>query len=207
MKNFNNKYFYCLITALLLSTSGCLSLGPSTLKFEDSLAPSTISTNQITSNITLEMFQDIRTKNKAPELIGGKQAGLGLPVNDVSVDRPIAEIIHNELRRELTNNGYTNNNLDENITITGKILDFWIGTDVTALYWDVYGEVQIEIEIKTTNGEPIKIGPYYAKNIERTYTGPIDTIMTKVIMSSLNEVIKKILSDNNFTNMIPKTTK
>jgi|GEM_PF-2474228 len=203
MINFKAKYFYCLIAALLLSTSGCLSSGPSTLRFEDSLAPIT---DQVASNIKLEMFQDVRTQKKGPELIGGKQAGLGLPVNDVSVARPIAEIIHNEFRRELTNNGYTNNNISDNFIITGKILNFWIGTDVTALYWDVYGEVQIEIEIRNTKGKSIKIGPYYAKNIERTYTGPSDTIMTKVILSSLNEVIKKILSDNDFTKMIPKTT-
>ncbi len=207
MKLFNKKHNCWLITVLILSISGCLSIGPSTLRFEDSLAPDTKSTNQITSNITLEKFKDVRTNNKTPELIGGKQVGLGMSPYDVSVERPIAEIIHNKFRRELISNVHSNNNIDENFTITGKILDFWIGTDVTALYWDVYGEVQIEIEIKNTKGESIKVGPHYEKKIERTYSGPSDTIMTKVILSSLDEVIKKILSDDNFTKMIPKKTK
>jgi len=147
---------------------------------------------------TIVKFQDVRYGKDKPEIIGHREAAFGVSMGDVQVERPISEIVHDAFSRELINNGYSIVNTDETFTITGKILTFWVGTDVTALYWDVYGEVRIEIEVKKANGEIIKIGPYYSKNIERTYTNPSVPIMERVLLASINEVIRKILSDKDF---------
>jgi len=99
--------------------------------------------------------------------------------------------------------GYNIVTTGEDSTIPGKILNFWVGTDVTALYWDVYGEVRIEVEVKYATGETTKVGPYDARSVERTYVNPSVPIMERVALLSLNEVFGKILSDKGFAKKSP----
>jgi len=198
MKKSTNKYLYFSIITLFLFTSGCVSFGTSTLRLNYESLTNTKSTNSPAPNIRLLNFQDVRDGKNEPEIIGHRQAALGVSMGDVQVERPIFEIVHNAFSRELMQNGYSIVNTGEDFTIAGKILNFWVGTDVTALYWDVYGEVRIEIEVENTNGETTKVGPYYAKNVERTYTNPSVPIMERVLLASLKEVIGKVLSDKEF---------
>ncbi len=199
MKKRNNNYLYFSIITLILFTSGCVSYGISTLRLNYQPSINTKSSNSPAPNIKLNDFQDVRVGKNEPEIIGHREAAFGVSMGDVQVKRPIFEIIHNALSTELMQNGYSIVNTGEDFTITGKIFNFWVGTDVTALYWDVYGEVRIAIDIKNTNGEITQIGPYYAKNIERTYKNPSVPIMERVLLASIKEVIGKFLSDKEFT--------
>jgi uncharacterized lipoprotein YajG len=198
MKKTSNNYLYFSILTFFFLISGCASSGTSILKLNYEPLTSTKSTNSPASNIRLNYFQDARYGKSEPEIIGHREAAFGVSMGDVQVERPIIEIIHDAFSSELINNGYGIVNTGEDFTITGKILNFWVGTDVTALYWDVYGEVRIKIEVKNANGDTTKVGPYYAKNVERTYTNPSVPIMERVLLASLNEVIGKILSDKEF---------
>lgn len=198
MKKTSNNYLYFSIIILFLFTSGCASSGTSILKLKYEPLANTKSTNSLAPNIRLINFQDVRDGKNEPEIIGHREAAFGVSMGDVKVERPISEIIHNAFSSELIQNGYHMVNTGEDFTITGKILKFWVGTDVTSLYWDVYGEIKIEIEVKNTNGETTKVGPYSSKNIERTYTNPSVPIMERVLLASLKEVIDKILSDKEF---------
>jgi len=202
MKNTSNNYLYLLISTVLLFTSGCVSIGPSTLKINYEPLANTQKSNSIVSNIKLIDFQDARDEKSEPERIGHREAAFGVSMGDVLIERPLSDIINNAFRSELISNGYSIVNTGEDFTITGKILNFWVGTDVSMTYWDVYGEVRIEVEVKNANGDTTKVGPYYAKNVERTYTNPSVPIMERVILASLNEVIVKILSDKKFANKI-----
>jgi uncharacterized lipoprotein YajG len=198
MKKTSNNYLYLLISILLLFTSGCVSTGPSTLKLRYEPLANTQKPSSTVSNIKLIKFQDVRNRKSEPEKIGHREAAFGVSMGDVFIERPLSDIIHNAFKSELINNGYSIVNTGEDFTITGKILNFWVGTDVSTTYWDVYGEVRIEVEVKNANGDTTKVGPYYAKNVERTYTNPSVPIMERVILASLNEVIVKILSDKKF---------
>jgi len=45
---------------------------------------------------------------------------------------------------------------NEDFTMKGQILKFLVATDVTALYWDVIGEISIAVEVKRpTVGTPV----------------------------------------------------
>jgi uncharacterized lipoprotein YajG len=198
MKKTSNNYLHFSILTFFFLISGCASSGTSILKLNYEPLTNTKSTNSQASNIRLNYFQDARYGKSEPEIIGHREAAFGVSMGDVQVERPIIEIIYDAFSSELINNGYSIVNTGEDFTITGKILNFGVGTDVTALYWDVYGEVRIEIEVKNANGDTTKIGPYYAKNVERTYTNPSVPIMERVLLASLNEVIGKILSDKEF---------
>lgn len=178
--------------------SGCVGPQTSVLKLNYEHVAKTKYMNSSLSNIKLNHFQDVRDRKNEPEIIGHREAAIGMSMGDVKVERPVSEIVHNALRSELVHNGYSIVNAGEDIAITGKISRFWVGTNVTALYWDVYGEINVEIEVIKQNGKTTRIGPHYAKNVERTYAFPSDIIMERVLLASLKEVIGKLLSDNDF---------
>ena len=197
MKNISKNYLFFVLISLLFFTSGCVNTGTSILSLNYKPLVAKLDTSSLQANIKLVNFQDFRDGISEPEIIGHRDA-LGVDMGDVKVERPIVEIINNAFSSELIHNGYNIVKTGEGFTITGKILNFWVGTDSTALYWDVYGEVRIEVEVINVNGETTKVGPYYAKNVERTYTDPSVPIMERVLLASLNEVFGKILSDKGF---------
>lgn len=198
MKKISDVYLYFSTIVCFLLTSGCVSTGPSVLKLNYKPSESIKSSDLQAQKIKLVSFQDARDEKDKPEIIGHREAAFGTSMGDVKVEKPISVTIYDAFSYELMQNGFKLVNTGEDLTITGKILMFRVGTDVTNLYWDVYGEVKIEIEIKNTKSESTKVGPYSARNVERTYTNPGVAIMERVLLASIKDVIKKILSDKDF---------
>jgi uncharacterized lipoprotein YajG len=200
MKKASNYYLGLFILILFFLISGCAGPQTSVLKLNYEPVAKTRNSTSPPSNVKLSYFQDVRDGKNTPEIIGHKEAAFGVSMGDVKVEKPVSEIIYNAFKSELIQNGYSIVNAGEDITITGKILQFRVGTNVTALYWDVYGEMNIEIDVIKQNGKTTKVGPYYAKNVERTYAFPSEAIMERVLLASLKEVAGKFLADKDFAN-------
>ncbi len=198
MRKAGNYYSGSLMLILFFLISGCAGPQTSILKLNYEPVAKTRNNTSPLPNIKLTYFQDARDRKNEPEIIGHREAAFGMSMGDVKVERPVSEIIHNALRSELTRDGYNVVNAGEDITMAGRILRFWVGTNVTPLYWDVYGEINIEVEVMGQNAKTVKATPYYAKNIERTYVYPGEAIMERVLLASLKEVIGKIVSDRDF---------
>ncbi len=146
--------------------------------------------------IKLLNFEDKREQRTEAILIGHRQAAFGVPMGDVFSERPIFEIIRDAVKTELIRNGHSIVTDNEDILMKGEIRKFWVGTDVTALYWDVIGEVSIVIEVKRpTDKTSILLGPYSGKNVERTYINPGEEIVTRVLIKSLEGVMLSMGSD------------
>lgn len=153
--------------------------------------------------IKLLNFEDKREQRTEAILIGRRQAAFGVPMGDVFSDRPIFEIIRDAVKTELIRNGHSIVADNEDISMKGEIRKFWVGTEVTALYWDVIGEVSIVIEVKrSTDSTPILLGPYSGKNVERTYINPSEEIVTRVLMKSLEGVMSSMSSAPELVKML-----
>lgn len=145
--------------------------------------------------IKLLNFEDKREPRTESIVIGRRQAAFGVPMGDVLSSRPIFEIIRDAVKTELTRNGHNIVSDNEDVSIKGEIRNFWVGTDVTALYWDVIGEVSIVMEVRhSTDGAPIFVGPYSGKNVERTYINPSEEIVTRVLRKSLEGAMSSMSS-------------
>ncbi len=145
--------------------------------------------------IKLLNFEDKRDKQMEAILIGHREAALGVSMGEVFSDRPIFEIVRDAVKTELTRSGHSIVSSNEDIVMKGEIRNFWVGTDVTALYWDVIGEVSFVVEITHPAAPAILLGPYSSKNIERTYVNPGEAIVTRVLIKSLEGAMLSMSSD------------
>ena len=108
-----------------------------------------------------------------------------------------------KIKTEIISNGHSIVSNNEDILIKGKIRKFWVRTDVTALYWDLVGEVSIVIEVSSpTQRTPVVLGPYSGKNIERTYINPSNEIATRVLVKSLEGAMHAMSSDGKLARVI-----
>ena len=148
------------------------------------------------SKIKLLNFEDKREPRTVAIMIGRRTAALGMSLGDIFSARPIFDIIRDAVKTELIMSGHSIVTDNEDFTMKGQILKFWVATDVTALYWDVIGEISIAVEVKRpTVGTPILLGPYSGNNVERTYINPSGEIVTRVLDKSLEGVMSSMNSD------------
>lgn len=180
------------MTFLLTACAGNITVKPD---YQPQAKADTPLASEPALKIKLLNFEDKREQRTEAILIGRRQAAFGVPMGDVFSDRPIFEIIRDAVKTELTRNGHSIVTDNEDIVMKGEIRKFWVGTDVTALYWDVIGEVSILVEVKHPSGMAILLGPYSGKNVERTYVNPGEEIVTRVLIKSLDGVMLSISSD------------
>lgn len=199
MKN-NDTKSISLISIVLISTMFLLTACAGNITVKPDYQPQAKADTLLASvpalKIKLLNFEDKRDQRIEAILIGRRQAAFGVPMGDIFSERPIFEIIRDAVKTELIRNGHSIVTDNEDISMKGEIRKFWVGTDVTALYWDVIGEVSIFVEVKyPTAGMAISLGPYSGKNVERTYINPGEEIVTRVLIKSLEGVMLSMSSD------------
>lgn len=146
--------------------------------------------------VKLINFIDKREGKVEPILIGSRQAAFGTPMGDVQAARPVFEIVKETVSTELARDGYSLVDSNEDVEVTGTIQKFWVGTDVTALYWDIFSEVALQLTVvNRRTGTATELEPYGARNVERTYTYPSEEIMERVTNLSLSQVMEKMSGD------------
>lgn len=199
MRNNDSKSIY-LILIVIIPMIFLLTACAGNITVKPDYQPQTKADTPLASvpalKIKLLNFEDKREPRTEAILIGRRQAAFGVPMGDVFSDRPIFEIIRDAVKAELVRNGHSIVTDNEDILMKGEIRKFWVETDVTALYWDVIGEVSIVVEVKyPAVGTPILLGHYSGKNVERTYTNPGEEIVTRVFVKSLEGVMSSMRSD------------
>jgi len=197
-------------TAMLLICSsifilGCVSDETVNLDYKRVETAGSLSKSADGVRIKLLKFADKRAKQIDPALIGYRQAAFGVQMGAVFSDLPVYEIIRLAVKKELVRNGHIIAEENEDFTIKGEIRTYWISTETTVLYWDVIGEVSIILEVKMADSDPfIKLNPYSGRNVERTYLWPSVAIMKRVLETSVDEVMRKMDSDEELIRFFKK---
>ena len=192
-----------LLVSMAFFLSACASNITVTPKYQASKKANTPLASVSTVKVKLQNFEDVREQQAESILVGRREAAFGVPMGDVFSERPTFEIVRDAVKTELISNGHRIVSNKEDISIKGKIRKFWVRTDVTALYWDLVGEVSIVLEISSpAHRSPVLLGPYSGKNIERTYINPSKEIATRVLVKSLESAMHAMSSDRKLTRVI-----
>jgi len=194
-----------LLICLSIFITGCIGDETVNLDYKPPERVESLLTSARPLRINLLNFEDKRAGQIDPVLIGCRQAAFGVSMGVVYSDLPVPEIIRSAVKTELTKSGHIVVDENEDITIKGEIQTYWVSTDVTILYWDVIGEVNISLEVKKADSDSfIKLDSYNGRNVERTYLYPSVAIMKNVLGASLDKVMQTMSSDEELIKVFKK---
>ena len=125
----------------------------------------------------------------------GQRTGLGgMSMGQIEVNPTPASITTSVLQAELRSQGFTIADAGAPVRLSARLTRFEIQTPATALYWDINGSVELEVEAKWSDGRQ-HAAAYQARCTERTYTWPGEQLIAKVLDSCLKELGSRIRAD------------
>lgn len=133
-----------------------------------------------------------------PLLLGKRYDANQVPKGEVTVQRPVSEIVTEAVRAELAAAGHRVVADGEEVVVSGIIKDFSVNTpSVSTLAWDVVAQVGLVVEIKSAaTGATLVTGTYVTKATARTYISPDDKLIKSTFERALGEAMKMIRSDD-----------
>ena len=141
-------------------------------------------------------FSDQRP-GMGPLLLGKRYDSNQVPKGEVTVQRPVSEIVTQAVRAELAAAGHRLVADGEEVVVSGVIKEFSVTTpSVSTLGWDVVAQVGLMVELKSAaTGASLVKGTYVTKATARTYIKPDDKLIKSTFERALGEAMTMIRSD------------
>jgi hypothetical protein len=133
--------------------------------------------------------------------VGQRTGFRGMPMGQIEVNATPVSITTSVLQGELRGLGFTISDAGAPVRISARLTRFEIQTPAEALYWDIDGFIDLEVEAKWTDGRQ-HAAAYKARCIDRTYAWPGDELIAKVLDNCLKELGSRIRADGAFASFL-----
>lgn len=143
--------------------------------------------------IRLITFSDKRIEKNR---IGERHAAFNVSMGDIYTNRDVAAFFTEAIQNELLASGNKLTKNSKDITVSGNVMKFWIWTDTTALYWDIIGEIEINLYVVSPTTNKYLRKPYKATSTKRTYVYPSQNIVEEVVSESVRKLMLEIRKDS-----------
>jgi uncharacterized lipoprotein YajG len=159
--------------------------------------------------IKVSTFQDGRTGNLDPYMIGRAALGFGTSFVTIYSDLPVSEIVTEAVKSELMRKGYRIVQVNEDLSIKGKIFQFWSNPSYKlATAYDVPGEVAFTMEVNWPGQKVFgTLGPYNGKKVEQRAVLPGRERIKRVLEGALVKAIQAMSTDPNLTKALSQNPK
>ncbi len=149
---------------------------------------------KISKKINLVPLKDNRPEKGR---IGERYAAFNASMGDVYFRRNVADYLYEAIQNDLVASGNKLTISDNDFKLEGKVKKFWISTNTTPLYWDVIGEIEIELIATLSTGSMKKINKtYLAQSSSRTYVWPTEKFLSQVLSESVKTLMNDIRNDS-----------
>jgi len=128
--------------------------------------------------------------------IGERFAAFGVSMGNVYLSRSVSAFVSDTISDELRAEGHTILNVEQDVTVSGSVIRFWLDTKTTPLYWDVVGEIQIKLTSNASNPSGSSRERLYSvRQVKRTFVWPSQALFNEVLNACMEELIQKIRAD------------
>lgn len=128
--------------------------------------------------------------------IGTREAAFGVSMGEVHLGQNVADAVAQALRDDLIAAGYRVVDSGQDLTAEGRLRKFSVRTDTTPLYWDVVGEIELELGVVPAQSARASARKTFAcRQVQRTYAWPSATLLGKVLDACVAEVMTKVRTD------------
>ena len=148
---------------------------------------------KVVKNIYLGPIYDKRLEKNR---IGERNAAFNVSMGDIYTNRDVSVYLREALQNELLASG--NSLFDDkfDITVTGDLLKFWIWTNTTTLYWDIIGEIELNLTVSNQKTDKTTNKVYKAKSESRTYVWPTEELVSSVVSETVKSLMYEIRKDS-----------
>ncbi len=127
-------------------------------------------------------------------LIGERTTLGNISLGMIEIQPPPAEALSQVLKAELAAVGFASTTDESAARVEGKVTKFLVTTPATALYWDINGVVELELDAQGRSARKHE-GRYTASCTDRTFVFPSDDLIGSVVTSCLKEIGAKLRKD------------
>lgn len=161
---------------------------------KETVAPETTTAK----NIYLGPIEDQRSEKNR---IGERTAAFNVSMGDIYINRDASVYMREAVQNELLATGNKLTEDTSEITITGDLIKFWVWTDTTALYWDIKGEIQLDLTVSNKKTDKTISKTYTANSESRTYTYPSKELVSSVVSDTVKSLMYEIRKDSMWTKL------
>lgn len=150
--------------------------------------------------VEVHEFQEPGGTGMLPGRIGERKTLGDISLGKVSVSPLPGPIVTDAFRAELVAAGAHVVPRDGSAVINGKIRQFSVRTDVTALYWDVIGTTSVSVTASRDGRSATSA--YDATCKDRTYAYPSGTLIGKVMHACVNDLARQFRDDSRIAHVL-----
>jgi len=143
--------------------------------------------------VRIDRVRDAR-HDEVGGLVGDRTGLGGMSMGKIEVLPEPTAMVATLLQAELTAMGLKVVESDEQFRVDARLLRFRISTPATALYWDINGVIELELDVQTAGGTG-HMARYTANCTERTYAWPSEEIIGRVVSACLKEGGRQLRGD------------
>jgi len=145
------------------------------------------------AKVQVESVADARTDSV------GSHVGERTTIGDVSMGsidlEPLPTMLMTQvLKAELAKMGHQVVSSGAQFSVGGKLLKFQVLTPATAVYWDINGEIELALAVKSPSGAGYD-ARYTAACTDRTYVWPGEEIIGKVVADCAGKIGASLRGD------------
>jgi hypothetical protein len=127
--------------------------------------------------------------------IGERKVAFGVSMGDVHLSRRVLGVMREALIDDLWAGGVRVVESGENAVVEASVRRFWLHTDTTPLYWDVVGEIEVDLSV-TPPGAAAQRRSFACRQVDRTWAWPTAALSGRVLDACLAELGAKLRGDD-----------
>jgi len=153
-------------------------------------APASVTTRGV---LQVEPVREAR-RDAVGRLVGQRTGLGGMSMGQIEVNPAPTAMATSVLQAELRGLGFALSGGDAPVRLSARLTRFEVQTPATALYWDVNGAVDLEVEARRPDGRQ-QAATYQARCTERTYAWPSEEVIAKSLNACLKDLGGRIRGD------------
>jgi uncharacterized lipoprotein YajG len=125
--------------------------------------------------------------------IGTREAAFGVAMGDVFFARDVEDFLGEAVADQLRAAGHAVGS-ERAPVVSVEVAKFWLHTETTMLYWDVVGEVAIDVSVGEDSAHR-----FDCRAVKRTYVWPSEALLGEVLDECLVDLMAELIGDPMWT--------
>lgn len=179
--------------ALCVVLAGCAA-GPSNVQVQLPAYAVPPAAATVRGTVQVEPVREARRDAVGRQI--GQRTGLGgMSMGQIELDPSPAATTTAMLQAELKAKGFLLSDAGAPARVVARITRFQVQTPATALYWDINGDIELQIDASGPGGRQ-HAASYQVQCTDRTYAWPTEQLIAKVLDNCLKDLGSRIRADS-----------